>query len=150
MSDTKSSPYHGLITLAGLALLAGVGILAAAIGLTWQPENTNQLVIAGAAVCGGGFALLALTLGLFVGIGLYRRLTADLHGGAQRGPSLTLPAPADSPSLPALPGSYYREVLPPMLADPEGGEWRTAGPGSYDLWEDDGPARPAQAAPRAR
>lgn len=127
MSENKKAggALDTLALIAGLAIMASLGILAAAVGLTWQPENTSSLITAGAAICGGGLAVFAAVFGVFVGLAVYRRMSRDEQ-------------PQQAPNVYPLPmsASAWREPSPPMISAAAEGEWRSVGSAGYDLWEE--------------
>ncbi|MCO6450403.1 MAG: hypothetical protein J5I90_06400 [Caldilineales bacterium] len=129
MNEKGRGAADTLAIIGGLSAFVGMGVLAAAVGMTWKPENTSSLITAGAAVCGGGLAIFAAVFGVFMGMGVYRRMQrAD---GDQAHELRTLPA-----------ARSWQEPRAPMLANPDkAGTWAGGGPQVYDLWQDDGTVR---------
>ena len=132
MSETrkKGGALDTLLLIGGLGVLTGSALLAGAVALTWQPRHTDSLISTTAAICGGGFVMFALVIGLFVGIAFYRRL--DDRRDA-------MPPPMVYP--PAMTGGGWQESLPPALPNPDkAGTWAGGGAQTYDLWEEDASA----------
>lgn len=125
----ESNALDALTRIAGLAVLVGVVVLAAAIAaamaLTWDASLTKTVVGGGIAVCGGSAVVVALVVGLFVGLGVYRRMTDRPPAPPAYDPGRSLPSP-------------YREETPPQLKNVEEGEWRRPDASAYDLalWGD--------------
>jgi len=114
-----------------LAIFLGVAILGARIALDWT-EELSQIVIGGLlTICAGSVALIAIIIGLVVGIGFYKSLNRDRQ---QEQPPL--------PAIRTLPGGYpvmsYREPMAPQLTDGRDklGSWSSNGLSSYDVWSD--------------
>lgn len=120
MNQKGPGVLEQLMALLALLALAGFAVLAAFIGLTWTPRQTDNLIMAGAAVCGSGLAVFGVVFGLVLGIGLLRRMS---QSQSQEPPASTPPALS------------WREPQPPMLANETEGEWRSVGPAGYDLWD---------------
>jgi hypothetical protein len=113
-----------------LALFLGVAILGARIALDWT-EELSQIVIGGLlTICAGSVALIAIIIGLVVGIGLYKSLNRDRQ---QEQPPL--PAIRTLGGYPVMP---YREPSHPQLTDGRDklGSWSSNGLSSYDVWSD--------------
>ncbi len=120
----------GVAALPVLALFGGVGLLAWRIGDSWDARATDTLISGLTASCAGGAVVLALLLGLIVGIPLLIRLQASQPPPRGWG---------DAPSYRALPGPGASWASgPPMLPDKQQqGQWLSSGPASYDLIEVD-------------
>jgi len=108
-----------------LIALAGVGILAYQIGETWDARSTDTLIAGLISVCAGGVVVLALLLGLIVGVPLALR-------AYERGRQVQEPPPYRA--LPPTRRPSWAEQ-PPMIEDRSAGSWQSTGQG-YDLWED--------------
>jgi hypothetical protein len=125
-----------VVTLSGLAVLLGAGVLAMRIGDTWTEATTQSLVTALATVCGGGAVVFALLVALIVGIPMATRYFAE-SGRARREWVDT------GPALPVHRGPMPNEwgVYPPapmITAKPDNlGAWQGGGPAVYDVWEDE-------------
>lgn len=127
-----STVITALIAVPVLALFVGVGVLAMRIGDHWTEATTASLVTGLTTVCGGGFVVISLIVAIVVGIPFAIRMFGE--SGRANSTWATLPPPPRYASgLPA-----WQEARPPMLeAKPDGGQWLTQGPGSYDLWKQD-------------
>ena len=119
-----------LATIAGLAILTGVGVLAFKIGDTWTETTTQSMVTALATVCGGGAVVFALLVALIVGIPMATRYFAE-SGKAARQWDYTPPPPRRIPQL-----DGYTSGPPLLTAKPDNaGTWQS-GQGGVDIWED--------------
>ena len=116
-----------------LALFLGVGILAVAIGNTWDARSTDVLITGLVATCGGGAVVIGVLLALIVGVPL--ALRAYERGGTAR---QAWPEPRYLP--PAQQQGW--QAGPPMLTDKQQGQWLSQGNQQYDLW--DGEQAPAE------
>ena len=116
-----------------LALFLGVGILADAIGRTWDARATDGLITGLVATCGGGAVVIGVLLALIVGVPL--ALRAYERGGQAR---QAWPEPRYLP--PAQQQGW--QAGPPMLTDKQQGQWLSSGGQQYDLW--DGEQAPAE------
>jgi len=60
-----------------LALFLGVAILGARIALDWT-EELSQIVVGGLlTICAGSIALIALVIGLLIGLGFYKNIRSQ-------------------------------------------------------------------------
>lgn len=132
----SSTIVVGLVAVPVLALFLGVGVLAMQIGEHWTDATTASLVTGLTTVCGGGFVVLSLIVAIVVGIPFAIRMFGESGRANSTWATLPPPPPRYASGLPT-----WQEARPPMLeAKPDGGQWLTQGPGSYDLWEDQAPA----------
>lgn len=124
-ASKKGEALESLMLIAGLGLFMGAAVLAGAVALTWQPRHTDSLISVTAAVCGGGFVMFALVIGLVIGIAFFKRLN---DGRANEPAGIYQPA---------IPGTW-QESQPPALTDAgKEGAWMGGGPTSYDLWDEE-------------
>jgi hypothetical protein len=72
-----------LVAIPTLALFGGVGAIAWQVGQTWTSADTQSLISATAAVCGGGAVVVGVMLALVVGVPLALRAYGEA-GRAQR------------------------------------------------------------------
>ena len=112
-----------LIAIPTLALFGGVGAIAWQVGQTWTSADTQSLISATGAVCGGGAVVVGAMLALVVGVPLALRAYGEA-GRTQR------EWPTPRPLL-------WREERPPQL--PGGrtvdGAWHALPPAQYDTWD---------------
>jgi hypothetical protein len=122
-----------LFTLAGLAVLTGVGVLAWQIGDKWTEANTQSLITSVAMVCGGGAVLVAVLVAMVLGVPMAIRY----FGEAGRARQTWEPMPPAMPRrVPQLDG--YTNGPPLLTAQRgEGGTWQSMGPGQYDTWDNE-------------
>ena len=122
-----------LFTLAGLAVLTGVGVLAWQIGDKWTEANTQSLITSMAMVCGGGAVLLAVLVAMVLGVPMAIRYFGEAGRARQTWEPMPPPMPRRVPQLDGYAG-------PPLLTAQrgEGGTWQSMGPGQYDTWDDEG------------
>lgn len=128
-----------VLTIPILAIFGGIGVLAFQIGQTWQTADTRALISGTTAACSGGFVVLALVLGLVVGVPLALRAYSagawshrrwdDWQGMPH--PSYPRAMPASHPALPWL------QAPPQIYARGESGEWLSQGAQAYDLFDDE-------------
>ena len=118
-----------LMTVAGLALFIGAGVLAFRISDTWTDVNTQALVNGVTMVCGGVGVLAALVISVLIGIPLGRRM--------EQGRSEDRPVRVSLPSSTPAPRGW--DAPPPMLsAKPDDtGTWQSGGPAAYNLWDEE-------------
>lgn len=121
-----------LMTVAGLALFIGAGVLAFRISDTWTEVNTQAVINGVTMVCGGVGVLAALLLAVLVGIPLGRRIEERREDRRM----------VDRPvrvSLPSAPAPRGWDAPPPMLtAKPDDtGTWQSGGPAAYNLWDEE-------------
>jgi len=118
----------GLVAAPVLALFMGVGVVAMAIGDTWDARSTDSLITGLVATCGGGAVIIGVLLALIVGVPL--ALRAYERGGIAR---------QAWPEQQYLPPSVSRQQpwqqQPPMLTDKQQGQWLSQGSQQYDLWD---------------
>lgn len=121
-----------LLLLAGLALFVGFGVFAWQVGQSWSHSDTQTLIGGMIAACSGGFVVLALIVGLVIGVPLAmrfnrgnesRRRFDDWDGPGQR----SLPGPGQA--------TPWLERPPAITQQPGEGRWLSAGPAQYDLIE---------------
>jgi hypothetical protein len=126
-----------------LAVFGGIGVLAFQIGETWQSGDTRALISGATAACSGGFVVVALVLGLVVGVPLALRAYSagawshrrwDDWQGMQQ-PSYPRAMPAPRHALPWL------QAPPQVETKGQAGEWLSQGPQTYDLFDDEGSDR---------
>jgi hypothetical protein len=125
-----------VISVPLLALFGGVGILAFQIGETWQEGDTRALISGLTTACAGGFVVLALLLGLIVGVPLALRAYSAGAWSHRRWDDWSQMSP---PYRSALPGprssGAWLDAPPQVISRDSAGEWRTPGPAAYDLFE---------------
>jgi hypothetical protein len=119
-----------------LALFGGVGILALQIGDTWQPADTRALISGITASCTGGAIVLALLLGLIVGVPLALRAYSAAAHGARRWDDQMPPPPDYRRALPPPRAAAWLEQPPAVQGGQQPGQWLSHGPGAYDLMDD--------------
>lgn len=119
-----------LFTLAGLAVLTGVGVLAWQIGDKWTEANTQSLITSVAMVCGGGAVLVAVLVAMVLGVPMAIRYFGEAGRARQTWEPMPPPMPRRVPQLDGYAG-------PPLLTAQrgEGGTWQSMGPGQYDTWD---------------
>lgn len=88
--DSFLRTFLWIIVGAVVILVVPVGV---AIGLTWEPAQTNNLVTGGLTICGGAVAIVALGVGLGVGFNLARDRR---DAGRQATPTYQVQQPARS------------------------------------------------------
>jgi hypothetical protein len=124
-----------LLLLAGLALFAGVGLFAWQVGQSWSHSDTQTLIGGMIAACSGGFVVLALIVGLVVGVPLALRAYSQGAESRRRWDDWEGPGPR---SLPGPAQSAPWLSSPPQITQQPGeGRWLSAGPAQYDLLEAD-------------
>lgn len=126
----------GLLLLAGLALFAGVGLFAWQVGESWSHSDTQTLIGGLIAACSGGFVVLALIVGLVVGVPLALRAYSQGADIRRRwGDDWDGPGPRSLPG-PGRAAPWLER--PPQITQQSGeGRWLSAGPAQYDLVEPD-------------
>lgn len=128
-----------LLLLAGLAIFVGFGVFAWQVGQSWSHSDTQTLIGGLIAACSGGFVVLALIVGLVVGVPLALRAYSQGADIRRRWGD-----DWDGPGPRALPGPGQATPWierPPQITQQSGeGRWLSAGPAQYDLIEpeDDG------------
>lgn len=116
--------FAGLVAVPVLVLFGGAGFLAHRIGQTWDSRATEAMIAGLTATCGAGAVILALVLGLIVGIPYANRIWREgQQPMAQHWQALPSPRPA----------AWQQQ--PPQIVDHEAGQWVSQGAGQYDLWE---------------
>ena len=110
-----------------LALFLGVGILADAIGRTWDARATDGLITGLVATCGGGAVVIGVLLALIVGVPLALR-------AYERGGMASRAWPEQQYLPPPMSRQAQWREQPPMLTDKQQGQWLSQG-SQYDLWE---------------
>lgn len=123
-----------LFTLAGLAILGGVGVLAWQVGETWTSSDTQALITAFAMVCGGGAVLIAVLVAMVLGVPMAIRYFGEAGRARQSWGDAPVPMRGMSPVTRQL-GGYD----PPMLtaSKDDAGTWQSGGPSAYDLWDEE-------------
>jgi len=114
-----------------LAIFLGVAILGARIALDWT-EELSQIVVGGLlTICAGSIALIALVIGLLIGLGFYKNIRSQ-----QQQPE---PPPPAIRMLGGYPVMGYREPQAPQLTDGRDklGSWSSNGLSTYDVWEEE-------------
>jgi hypothetical protein len=125
-----------VISVPLLAIFGGVGILAFQIGETWEAGDTRALISGFTTACAGGFVVLALVLGLVVGVPLALRAYSAGAWSQRRWDDWSQQvSPPARPALPA-PRPTWMETPPQVAAREAEGEWRTLGPAAYDLFDE--------------
>lgn len=128
-----SEALSGLMLLAGLALFGGVGLFAWQVGQTWNHSDTQTLIGGLIAACSGGFVVLALIVGLVVGVPLALRAYSQGAEARRHWQEWDDPRPLSGPG----PGraAPWLEQPPQITQQPGEGRWLSAGPAQYDLIE---------------
>ena len=62
------------IVIAGTAAVAGFGLLAMSIGRTWEPRNTDSLIVGFSGACIAGGVVVAGILGVLIGVPFFIRM----------------------------------------------------------------------------
>lgn len=134
--------WKGLLAVFVAVPVAAVMIASAFVGQAiaenWDRATTASLVTGLVAVCGGGFVVVSLIVGLVVGMPFAIRLFFEA-GVARRafdssGPVVTY---SQGRQLPPPAGRQWQEETPPQLPDRQSGSWQSSGPGAYRLWEEE-------------
>lgn len=117
-----------------LAIFLGVAILAGRIAYDWTPQLSQTVVGGLLTICAGSLSLIAVIIGLLVGIGLYKRISRDRAREMPEAPPAS--RTIEGYGYPVLP---YREPYAPQLMDGRDklGSWSSNGAASYDVWEDE-------------
>lgn len=124
--------FAGLVAVPVLAFFGGVGFLAHRIGQTWDSRATEAMIAGLTATCGAGAVILALVLGLIVGIPYASRIWREgQQQTAQHWQALPSPRSAAWQQQPPQIVDGRR----PAIGDHEAGQWVSQGAGQYDLWE---------------
>lgn len=119
------------------AFLVASAFVGMAIADNWDRATTASLVTGLVAVCGGGFVVVSLIVGLVVGMPFAIRLFFEA-GVARRAFDASGPVVTVSPrQLQPPAGRQWQEETPPQLTDRQSGSWQSSGPGSYSLWEEE-------------
>lgn len=125
-----------VISVPLIALFGGVGVLAFQIGETWQTADTRALISGVTTACAGGFVVLALLLGLIVGVPLALRAYSAGAWSQRRWDDWSQVSAPSRPALPA-PRPTWLETPPQIALKESEGEWRTLGPATYDLFDEE-------------
>lgn len=64
--------------LASTAAVVGIGALAWSIGQTWEPRNTDSLIVGLSGACIAGGVVVAGILGVMIGVPLFIRMLANM------------------------------------------------------------------------